>query len=116
MGDYEQGPMQDAPEFPDQDWRHLEETAPESYTGAPASGNPARWMIWPGWLSARHGMPGSSQRRRPPRRPALNGSAPGWITSALGIRSASAGTRITPWRSCSGTAQRSSRLASNRTG
>lgn len=52
MGDYEQGPMQDAPEFPDQDWRHLEETAPESYTGAPGNWEP-RTLDDMAWLAER---------------------------------------------------------------
>lgn len=52
MGDYEQGPMQDAPEFPDQDWQHLEETAPESYTGTPGTWEP-RTLDDMAWLAER---------------------------------------------------------------
>lgn len=52
MDDYEQTPMQDAPEFPDQDWQRLEETAPDSYTGAPGSWEP-RTLDDMAWLAER---------------------------------------------------------------
>lgn len=53
MDPFEQDPAGlDAPEYPDQDWQHLEETAPESYTGTPGTWEP-RTLDDMAWLAER---------------------------------------------------------------